>query len=103
MESTDWHPERRALMAIINGKSIDEWDAEGTVIRGEDILMLFNSNPEPAMFTAPPGSRWERLLDTRFQTGVESEPVFLDGGSNYELIARSMAVFVENRSSGAPV
>jgi glycogen operon protein len=52
---------------FLNGREIDEQDAEGREIRGHSFLLLVNADHEPVSFTLPTPSRgagWRTEIST---------------------------------------
>jgi glycogen operon protein len=82
-----------ALGVRLDGKLIDETDAQGDPIVGDTLFLLFNAQLEPVRFQLPPrdpAERWERLLDTA--EARWSRRILL-GDSHYGLAAQSVVVF----------
>jgi isoamylase len=64
---------------------------------GKNVLFLLNADAAPKAFTIPPGSgTWSARIDTR--SAAAPDAARRAGGSPYELLARSVAVFVSTSS-----
>ena len=91
-----WNSGSLALGMWLNGASLEDTDAHGTVLADDTFLVLFNASWNPAGFTLPPAARgntWAPLLDTTFATGAPpaGAPV-LAAGTGLTLAPRSMLV-----------
>jgi glycogen operon protein len=93
MAQEDWAREDAHAIAIfINGAEIPTHDRDGTPIRGDSFLMIFNAHHEPVTFTLPTalGDAWQLELSTdephtpggRYESGAELE---VTGRSTYVL------------------
>jgi isoamylase len=82
MPKEDWeHPFVRALQVLFGHTS------------GKNVLLLLNADAEPKAFTIPQGSgAWSARVDTR--SAAAPDGARRTAGSSYELLARSVAVFV---------
>ena len=87
MTDEDWAREdTRALAVFLNGREIDEQDAEGREIRGHSFLLLVNAHHEPVRFTLPtPSSEagWTTELSTIAPERTDESP--LSAGDTLEL------------------
>jgi isoamylase len=84
----------RCIGLLLNGRTLDDVNSFGELIRDDTFLMLFNPHHEPIRFYLPrPGSAWELLLDSG--TPDMSENPVIAAGSYHELIPRSTAVLRE--------
>jgi isoamylase len=94
MTEEDWAREdARALAIFLNGRQIDEQDAEGREIRGHSFLLLVNAHHEPVTFTLPtPSSEagWKTELSTVAPERTDEGP--LSGGDRLELPDRAMVI-----------
>jgi isoamylase len=94
MTDEDWAREdARALAIFLNGRQIDEQDAEGREIRGHSFLLLVNAHHEPVTFTLPtPSSEagWKTELSTVAPERTDEGP--LSGGDRLELPDRAMVI-----------
>ena len=82
----------RCLGFRLAGDLIGDVDERGEPIKGETLLLLLNAHHEDIPFTLPdtrPEHHWERLLDT---AKVSSDSLCLQGGEQYPLVGRSMAI-----------
>jgi isoamylase len=87
------NPSIRALGVRLAREGIDEVDEEGTVAKGDTLLILINAGPDAADFTARPadrGGHWERLLDTAIDP---PSPHSSSSETPYRLEGRALAVF----------
>jgi glycogen operon protein len=86
-------PAVRTLGVRLAKEGIDEIDDEGTLAKGDTLLILINAGPDAVEFAQRPSDRpgsWERLLDTavdppRPESSAPEHPYRLEG--------RSVAVF----------
>jgi isoamylase len=94
MTDEDWaRDDTRALAVFLNGREIDEQDAEGREIRGHSFLLLVNAHHEPVTFTLPtPSSEagWTTELSTVAPERTDERQ--LSGGDRLELPDRAMVV-----------
>jgi glycogen operon protein len=94
MSEVNWQDEHaRALGVRLDGTQIDETDAQGNLIVGDTLFLLFSAHDDAMQFSLPartPTQRWERLLDT-------SDPRWarriLYDSLSYELNPRAVVVF----------
>ena len=86
----------RCLGMYLAGDAITETDARGRPLRDESFLILFNAHHEGIDFTLPAfgAGRWQAVLDTGFDEGLEPDGVF-DAGAPYPLRERSLALLQE--------
>jgi glycogen operon protein len=92
MTPDGWNtPQVRALGMRLNGEAIDEANERGERVIGDTLLVIFNANQAPQVFTLPEADHgeWETLIDT-FDPWRPARS--LRAGDAYELQARSMAV-----------
>ena len=94
MTDEDWAREdTRALAVFLNGREIDEQDAEGREIRGHSFLLLVNAHHEPVTFTLPTSSSeagWTTELSTIAPERTDDGP--LSAGDTLELPDRAMVI-----------
>ena len=94
MTDEDWGREdTHALAVFLNGREIDELDAEGHEIRGDSFLVLVNAHHEPTSFTLPTptgGTGWAPILSTSDPDDSDERP--RSAGENVELVGRAMVV-----------
>jgi isoamylase len=97
MSEAEWNAGwNRCLGLQLSGETLDDVNSVGEPITDDTFLILLNSHHDTVPFRLPPtrpGARWSRCFDTRWQKilpGDRFEP-----GHEYELIARSLAIFCE--------
>jgi glycogen operon protein len=96
MTAEEWHAGWvRCIGLRLNGRTLDDVNGLGELIRDETFLILFNPHTEPILFYMPSdqGIAWELAIDSA-QPGREEKPV-IKPGEPYELIARSTALLRE--------
>ncbi len=82
----------KCLGLRLAGDQIGDVDDHGEPIVGETFLLLLNAHHEPIPF-ALPTTKPEHVWETVFDTAVtRKEPEYMDGGKEYKLEGRSMAV-----------
>ena len=94
MSDADWNgTDVRCLGVQLAGDAIDEVDENGDRIVGDTLVCFLNAAPTPTPCTLPafvPDRSWECLLDT---FDAHREGRIFDGGHQYRLGDRSLAVF----------
>jgi isoamylase len=94
MDDSAWNADFvRSIGMLLAGNAIDEVGAQGEIITGDTLLVLFNAHDDKVPFTIPPlepDQQWQRVFDT-FDAQAD-ERVFKPG-SRYALQGRSVAVF----------
>ncbi|MBI3396091.1 MAG: glycogen debranching protein GlgX [Spirochaetia bacterium] len=88
-----------SIAVLLPERALSELDLRGQPIEGETLLILINASPVDVTFRLPknrPECQWWRHFDTRNAT-FDRVPNHVIGGSEYELIGRSVAVFREGR------
>ncbi len=102
MNDDEWaHDFARSLGVYLAGEAMQESDRRGRPIRDDNFLLLFNSHHEAIPFSLPllcESGDWKCLLDTHLDSGLEAEGQFQDGDT-YTLEARSLALFVQRKST----
>jgi glycogen operon protein len=96
MTAEEWHAGWvRCIGLRLNGRTLDDVNGLGELIRDETFLILFNPHTEPIRFYMPrdQGIAWELTIDSA-QPDREEKPV-IKPGEAYELIARSTALLRE--------
>ncbi len=91
---SDWHSGLRALGMRLNGESIDEVDERGQSIVGDSLLVLLNSQADPAKFRLPrhkPSERWVPFVDTALR---DVETAAYSHDDEYSLQSRSVVVLI---------
>jgi glycogen operon protein len=86
----------RCLGLLLSGQTLDDVNSVGLPITDDTFLMMFNPHWEPIQFYLPQEGKpqcWELVVDTR--SPEPPRPVRVGGGSAYELVARSAALFRE--------
>jgi isoamylase len=77
MDDEDWHDSlARSLQVFLNGNGIATPDPRGNRIVDDSFLLLFNADPDPAVFTLPAehlGRGWRVVLDSCQPTGVATD------------------------------
>ncbi len=102
MALDDWtQPESRCLgMRIVDEGSDHPDERRGSI--GDVLLLLLNASHETVLFTLPadlPGVTWELWVDTIWpEVRAEQQP--LPGGSVFNMVPRSMALFRQLSSNG---
>jgi glycogen operon protein len=87
----------RCLGLQLSGKLLDHLDTLGQRLQDHTFLMMFNPHWEPIDFYMPAihgEEAWQLVLDTR-TADQQSEPVVVQAGAPYQMVQRSLAVFVE--------
>jgi glycogen operon protein len=102
MTDDEWKQESaRCLGVFLSGDAVDEVDERGQRIHDENFVMLMNAHHEEVPFVLPapaPNQGWVAVIDTSCQT-TNRPDAFYEGGAQYPLQARSLAVLVERGSS----
>ncbi|MDX2151574.1 MAG: glycogen debranching protein GlgX [Bryobacteraceae bacterium] len=94
----------RCLGVRLSGKTLDEYDVVGEPIEDDTFLILLNPHHEPIRFYLPKCEKtrdWQLVLDTKYTEQVD-QGLQIPSGQYYELIPRSMAVFVESEVKQPP-
>jgi glycogen operon protein len=98
MEDSDWNALKAAVLGVrLNGRMIDEVDERGRSITGSTLLLLFNAEGREVRFTLPEAREdryWRPIVDTGLLQPPTSK---FPGGSQYRLVARSLAVLAQRR------
>ena len=87
----------RCFALQLSGKTLDHVNALGQRVEDETYLIMFNPHWQSIDFYLPKTQgeqRWKLLFDTRVSHAADSD-LALDAGTPYELIERSLAVFIE--------
>jgi glycogen operon protein len=84
-----------AIGLRLAGDAIDERGPRGERIVDDTLLLLMNAGAEGVAFRLPSAPRgWQLILDTRSGAPPNEDGGPLhEGGSGYELIERSLALF----------
>ena len=97
MAKEDWdNPIVKSLGMLLAGDAINERDEHGVAIADDTMLLLINAHYEPLPFTMPPfrfEGQWELVMDTRTHSARRYRHPTLSPGEEYELEARSLALF----------
>jgi glycogen operon protein len=97
MTDEDWeNPSVCSLGILLGGEALNEIDEMGRSIRGETLLLLFNSSTETVPFVLPShneGGYWKLMLDTTTEEPVPERRGFRESGTAYPLRDRSVALF----------
>jgi glycogen operon protein len=103
MTQADWgFAGTRVLGLLLLGDAINEVDERGNPILDDTVLILLNAYHEPLPFTLPlntPDQRWTPILDTRYPKGVPPEAPQYQDGDRYQLLGRSLALFLAQEVS----
>ena len=98
MSDEEWaHDFARCLGVRISGEAMNERDGRGRPILDDNFLLLFNSHHEVVPFCLPAlgdAGEWQSLLDTQLAGGLEAHGPY-QGGDNYPLEGRSLALLIE--------
>ena len=93
-------PSSGAVMVFLNGEAIAEPGRYGQRVVGDDVLMLFNAQPEPVEFSLPDAdfaATWRCEVDT----ALDHEPgTLLDAASRVTLVDRSVLVLRSTDRAG---
>jgi glycogen operon protein len=94
MTEAEWNAAHvRSLGVRLSGDVIHEVDEDGEPVVGDTLLYLLNAAASPIEFTLPAlvqHAHWECLIDT---FGTEREGAQFEGGCQYPLGDRAVAVF----------
>ena len=97
MTDEQWQAEGvRAIGLRLAGDAIDERGPRGERITDDTLLLLLNANDGDIAFRLPPSSHgaWRLVLDTRSpEAPAAAEEPAHNGGTEYPMIARSVALF----------
>lgn len=98
MDDEDWsHGMIRCIGLLLNGQLMEEFDAQGHLLRDDVLLLLFNAYHETIPFTLPgaeDGPVWRVLLDTSNPDDDTMTP--WSPGSCYPLQGRSVALLSQD-------
>ncbi len=86
----------RCLGLRLSGRTLDDVDRHGELIRDESFLFCLNPHHENIQFYLPPctaSCSWELLIDTRFAECPKSEA--RHGGEFYDMANHSAVLFCE--------
>ncbi len=93
MTDADWRASPARLLGVCLNGQMDEVDERGQPIVGTTLLFFFNAEDEDMQLSLPHLARrqyWRPVLDT---SRSERLPRACRGGSHYQLVSRSCAVF----------
>ncbi len=92
MTADDWaNRELRTFGMLISGDALEEVDATGNPIRGNSLLVLFNSGTAVTVFTLPNSIHsWELVIDTSRPYPATRRP-----DSTFVLPSHAMAVLID--------
>jgi len=98
MGAEDWeNPRQCSLGIMLSGEAIDELDAKGRRITGDNLLLLINADHERRVNFTLAGqhgvARWERLLDTARVQPVQERRRFWRRGERYGMEPMSLVLF----------
>lgn len=98
MTIADWEAGyARCVGMLLDGRMIEEFDADGEPCEGNTVLLLINASEDDIPFTLPSldeGMYWQCELDTFYPA---RRPKGLEPGVSYRLKTRSMAFFARRR------
>jgi glycogen operon protein len=90
------------LGLLLLGDAINEVDDRGNPIIDDTFLMLLNAYHDSIPFTLPyhnADQHWSAVLDTRYPQGRPPREERRQEGEPYELLGRSLALFVAQEVS----
>jgi glycogen operon protein len=94
MSDEDWQRGfAKSVMVFINGDALRELDDDGTSVRDDSFLLLFNADHDAQDFTMPDtsfGESWTVTIDTAREDGVREETVA--AGEAIDVASRSLIV-----------
>lgn len=94
MRVDEWaNTNHKVLGILINGEAINEMADDGTLLKGDSLIILINAHYEPIPFVLPEfaaRSKWELLLNTADET---SPPSFWTVKKPFQLDQRSLVIF----------
>ena len=97
MGQEEWHAGWiRCIGMLLNGRTLDDLNAFGEPLVDDTFLILLNPHHEPVRFSLPApraGMVWELVVDTRSYSAPKTRKDRV--AKTYQLVDRSMAVFVE--------
>ncbi|NQV25383.1 MAG: glycogen debranching protein GlgX [Rhodopirellula sp.] len=98
MTIADWEAGyARCVGMLLDGHMVEEYDANGTPLEGDTVLLLMNASEDDIPFTLPQLDEtfyWLCELDTYYPTRRSKD---LASGHVYRLKTRSMALFVRRK------
>lgn len=98
MSDQEWGNDfARCLGVYLSGAALTERDRRGRPLRDDNFTLLFNAHHDTIEFRLPalaPDRRWQVLLDTGYQGGLDVNGDWA-GGQVYALADRSLALFIE--------
>jgi len=97
MGQAEWHAGWiRCIGMQLSGRTLDDVNALGEPLLDDTFLILLNPHHEPVRFSLPApraGAVWELVIDTRTFLPAKTRKDRI--AKSYQLVDRSMAVFVE--------
>jgi isoamylase len=101
MSDEDWSADgTRSFAMFLNGDALSDFNADGTRVRDDSFLLVFNARDEAVAFTMPHssfGAAWRVVVDTTTDVG-ESDQLAV-AGELLEAPARCMLVLCRSRCS----
>ena len=95
MSEQDWDAGfAKSLAMFLNGDALRDIDADGTRLRDDSFLLIFNAHHEPLPFTTPPvqfGDKWRIVVDTTSERG-DRDGIVKRASESFEVPARSLLV-----------
>ncbi len=83
----------RCLGMLLNGEAMREWSEDGTLVKDQPLVMMFNAHHEPIPFKVPPcgnHTEWRLLFDTTHGSKTEEQTFAV--GDEYPLGGRALAM-----------
>jgi glycogen operon protein len=101
MTDEEWkESSARCLGMFLTGEGLDESGPRGEPVTDDNLLLIINANHEDAPFTLPaptPPAIWRVIVDTTWDD--PSQRSCPEGGTEYKLKARSLALFIEHKAN----
>jgi glycogen operon protein len=95
MSDEDWGADgTKSFAMFLNGDALRDVNADGTPVRDDSFLLVFNAHHEPIRFTMPHssfGADWRVVVDTTTGSGESDQAA--GAGESFEVPARCMLVF----------
>jgi isoamylase len=99
MSDEDWGADGiKSFGMFLNGDALTDFNADGTRVRDDSFLLIFNAHHEPIAFTMPPssfGADWRVVVDT--MSGIGESDQLAEAGESFDVPARCMLVLCQSR------